>query len=55
MWFEGNYRRIFLDMHIDDWNDEFMSNVDPKGLVELLKNAGAQQIVVKCIRPILVG
>lgn len=48
MWFEGNYRRIFLDMHIDDWNDEFMSNVDPKGLVELLKNAGAQQIVVKC-------
>lgn len=48
MWFEGNYRRIFLDMHIDDWNEEFLSNVDPKALVELLRDAGAQQIVVKC-------
>lgn len=48
MWIEGNYRRIFLDMHIDDWNEEFLSKVDPDGLVELLKEANAQQIVVKC-------
>lgn len=48
MWIEGNYRRIFLDMHIDDWNEEFLSKVDPEALVTLLKNAGAQQIVVKC-------
>ena len=22
MWTEGNYRRVFLDMHIDDWNED---------------------------------
>lgn len=48
MWIEGNYRRIFLDMHIDDWNEEFLSKADPEKLVDLLKGAGAQQIVVKC-------
>ena len=48
MWIEGNYRRSFLDMHIDDWNEEFLSRVDPEGLVKLLKDAGMQQIVVKC-------
>lgn len=48
MWIEGNYRRVFLDMHIADWNEEFLSKVDPEKLVTLLKAAGAQQIVVKC-------
>jgi len=48
LWTEGNYRRIFLDMHIDDWNGEFLSKVDPRSIVNLLKDAGAQQIVVKC-------
>ena len=47
MWIEGNYRRIFLDMHIDDWNEEFLSKLDPKAIVSVLKNAGAQNIVVK--------
>ncbi|MEG0909983.1 MAG: alpha-L-fucosidase, partial [Ruthenibacterium sp.] len=48
MWIEGNYRRIFLDMHLDDWNEEFLSKLDPEHLEKLLKDAGAQQIVVKC-------
>lgn len=48
MWLEGNFRRIFLDMHIEDWNEDFLSKVDPEALVELLADAGAQQIVVKC-------
>ncbi len=48
MWTENNYRRIFLDMHIDDWNEEFLSKVDPEKLVSMLKNAGAQMIVAKC-------
>jgi len=48
MWIKGNYRRIFLDMHIDDSKDEYLSKLDPVSLVELLKGAGAQQIVVKC-------
>ena len=31
MWIEGNYRRNLMDMHIDDWNDEFLSKIDGKG------------------------
>lgn len=48
MWIKGNYRRIFLDMHIDDSRKEYFSKLDPNSLVQLLKGAGAQQIVVKC-------
>jgi hypothetical protein len=47
MWIEGNYRRIFLDMHIDDWNPEFLSRLDPPAMVATLADAGAQSIVVK--------
>lgn len=47
MWIKGNYRRIFLDMHIDDWNEEFLSKLDPEDIVTTLKHAGAQNIVVK--------
>jgi hypothetical protein len=35
MWIEGNYRRIFLDLHIDDWNDEFLSKLLSKQVVLL--------------------
>ena len=48
MWIEGNYRRMFLDMHIADDNPEYLSKVDPEKLVAMLRDAGAQQIVVKC-------
>ena len=48
MWTKNNYRRIFLDMHIDDWDEKFLSLVDPESLVNLLADAGTQQIVVKC-------
>lgn len=48
MWYEGNYRRIFLDMHIADDQEAYLSNVDPHKLVGMLKDAGAQMIVVKC-------
>ncbi|MEK6795770.1 MAG: alpha-L-fucosidase [Spirochaetota bacterium] len=47
MWFKKNYRRVFLDMHIDDWNEEFLSKLDPKAVVDTIKTCGAQQIVVK--------
>ena len=40
MWIEGNYRRNLLDMHIDDWNEEFLSKVDPEAYAEALKEAG---------------
>lgn len=47
MWIEGNYRRIFLDLHIDDWNDEFLSKLDPDEIVSTVKQTGAQNLVVK--------
>ncbi len=47
MWIEGNYRRNLLDMHIDDWNPEFLSKVDVDGYVEALKDAGMQAAMVK--------
>lgn len=47
MWYENNFRRIFLDMHINDDNEIYLSNLDPVSIVNLLKEAGAQQIVVK--------
>ena len=47
MWIKGNYRRIFMDMHLDDWNSEFLSKLDPPKLVAMMKDAGVQQLVVK--------
>lgn len=47
MWIEGNYRRNLLDMHIDDWNPEFLSKVNVDEYVEALKAAGVQAAMVK--------
>lgn len=38
-WFEKSYRRNLVDMHIDDWNPEFLSEFDPKKYLEYLKAA----------------
>lgn len=47
MWTEGNYRRLFLDMHIADDEEVYLSKLDPAKIVETLKKAGAQMICVK--------
>ncbi len=47
MWTKGNYRRVFLDMHIDDSKEEYLSKLDPESIVRTMKNAGAQMLVVK--------
>ena len=40
-WYESTYRRIFLDVHIHDWHEEFMSQFDPEEFADcvLLANA----------------
>ncbi len=48
MWTENNYRRVFLDMHVDDWNEEFLSRLDPSAIVATVKESGAQMLVAKC-------
>ena len=35
-------------MHIDDWNEEFLSKIDPEEIVKTIKESGAQMIVAKC-------
>ena len=47
MWINGNFRRNLLDMHIDDWNDEFLSKIDAKEYVDALAEAGFQSAMVK--------
>ena len=39
MFYSNLYRRHLLDMHIDDWNDEFLRDFSPEAYVENLKKA----------------
>lgn len=39
MWYQNNYRRHLCDMHIDDWNDAFLSCFSPNEYVKNLKTA----------------
>ena len=47
MWFETDYRRIFMDMHLNDSNPEYLSKLDVDNFVAHLKEAGASSVVVK--------
>lgn len=38
-WYENNFRRNLVDMHIDAWNDEFLSKFDPDAYFNCLKKA----------------
>lgn len=40
-WYKRSRRRYFLDFHIDDWNDEFLSRFDPEEYAELCYKSGA--------------
>jgi len=39
MWYSELYRRHLLDMHIEDWDQEFLSEFSPETYVENLKRA----------------
>lgn len=41
-WYKNNYRRHLLDMHIEDWNDKFLSEFDPEEYCDNLKRAKIQ-------------
>jgi len=38
-WFERDFRRNLVDMHIEDWDERFLSQLEPERYVELLKTA----------------
>ena len=45
-WYEKSYRRNRVDMHIDDWHEDFLSRLDPETYVGLLKKARVQSAMV---------
>jgi alpha-L-fucosidase len=45
-WFRNSYRRNLVDMHIEDWDERFLSQLDPKKYVEMLKLANIKSAMV---------
>ncbi len=45
-WFEKDYRRNLVDMHIEDWYDIFLSQLEPRRYVELLKRANVSTAMI---------
>ena len=46
MWYNKAYRRHLCDMHIEDWDDRFLSEFSPEEYVENLKIANIQNAMV---------
>ena len=46
MWYTNSYRRHLCDMHIDDWDDIFLSEFSPETYVENLKVANVQNAML---------
>lgn len=46
MWYKNSYRRHLLDMHIDDWNDEFLSEFSVDDYFTNLRTAGINNAMV---------
>lgn len=47
MWFQNDYRRIFMDMHLNDTSSEYLSKLDVDNFVNNLVEADASSVVVK--------
>lgn len=46
MWYTNSYRRHLCDMHIEDWNDEFLSEFDIDKYFENIKAAHIQSAMI---------
>lgn len=46
MWYKNVYRRHLCDMHIDDWDESFLSQLSPEDYVENLKLAKIQSAMI---------
>lgn len=46
MWYKNCYRRHLLDMHLDDWDPDFLSKFDPEEYVGNLKKAKIQNAML---------
>lgn len=46
MWYENTWRRHLCDMHIDEWDEAFLSKFSPEEYVENLKRAKVQNAML---------
>lgn len=47
-WYKKAYRRAVIDMHIPDWDAQFLSQFDPQQYADALKESQAQSVVCYC-------
>lgn len=45
-WYKNSYRRNLVDMHIEDWDDEFLSKFSPEEYLNNLKTASIQSTMI---------
>jgi len=45
-WYRRNYRRNLIDMHIEDWNDAFLSKLNTETYISMLKKSNVQAAMV---------
>ncbi len=45
-WYSRSFRRNLVDMHIDDWSEEFLAEFDPEKYLECLKTAQIQTAMI---------
>ena len=45
-WYKNSYRRNLVDIHIDDWNEEFLSKFDVDDYFEYLKRAHVDSAMI---------
>ena len=45
-WYKNSYRRSLVDMHIEDWNDEFLSKLSAEEYCENLKKGKIQSAMI---------
>ena len=45
-WYSGSFRRNMMDMHIEDWDESFLSRFDAREYVDLLKKARIQSTML---------
>lgn len=46
--YQDTYRRMLLDMHIPDWDEEFLAQYDPDALADAYSVAGAEGVLFYC-------
>lgn len=45
-WYKKSFRRLLVDMHIPDWNPEFLSAFSPQHYADLMKDANVDTAII---------